>query len=358
MKQRLHYFDMLKGIAIFMVVMGHVLTMCVREIDRAPIFKMIGEVHMPLFFFISGWFAMRAAADKRPQSPALLPRARRLLLPMIVVSSIWIWYFPLSGIQSPLDSTFEGLWSGTWKNGYWFTFVLFEITVGYALTTLFMGRRPSLWREIGASALVWAVFIALAELLPAEAVGYASLDLSMGFFPVFMAGAIARRHSDAFNNLCASSTALTIAMIVAVGSFFLVGWPWKYPWLSEFGVTLCRVVLQISLAIVAIGTVKPWSERAFAPEAPAGTGRIARMWEYIGTRSLAIYLLHYFFLFPLGSCREALVSVNLNFVPLAVFAATIAAAVVAVVLCVDWLICFSRPLGFLLTGTEPPKAKA
>ena len=34
-KQRLQYFDMLKGIAIFMVVMGHVLTFCVREKENA-----------------------------------------------------------------------------------------------------------------------------------------------------------------------------------------------------------------------------------------------------------------------------------------------------------------------------------
>ena len=41
--------DLLKGIAIFMVVMGHVLTMCIRGIDSAALFKIIGEVHMPLF---------------------------------------------------------------------------------------------------------------------------------------------------------------------------------------------------------------------------------------------------------------------------------------------------------------------
>ncbi len=102
MKPRLHYFDMLKGIAIFMVVMGHVLTMCVREIDRAAIFKFIGEVHMPLFFFISGWMAMRLGEGGNVATPALLPRAKRLLLPMLGASTLWLYYFPLSGLESPL----------------------------------------------------------------------------------------------------------------------------------------------------------------------------------------------------------------------------------------------------------------
>ncbi|MDE6109114.1 MAG: acyltransferase family protein, partial [Muribaculaceae bacterium] len=111
MKPRLHYFDMLKGIAIFMVVMGHVLTMCVREIDRATLFKFIGAVHMPLFFFISGWMTYRS--DGR--GAALGKRAAQLLVPMLFMSTLWIWYFPHSGLQSPLYSTFKGLWLETWK---------------------------------------------------------------------------------------------------------------------------------------------------------------------------------------------------------------------------------------------------
>lgn len=50
MKQRLPYFDILKGIAIFMVVMGHVLTMCVHEIDRDTLVS-LGMGFAPLFVF-------------------------------------------------------------------------------------------------------------------------------------------------------------------------------------------------------------------------------------------------------------------------------------------------------------------
>ena len=86
MKQRLVYFDILKGMAIFMVVMGHVLTMCVREIDRAALFKFLGEIHMPLFFFISGWFTMRVADDGHIARPGLSKRFFQLLVPMVAMS--------------------------------------------------------------------------------------------------------------------------------------------------------------------------------------------------------------------------------------------------------------------------------
>lgn len=72
--------DLLKGIAIFMVVMGHVLTMCIRDIDAATLFKIIGEVHMPIFFFISGWFTYKATADGRIRRPDLRRRAMQLLV--------------------------------------------------------------------------------------------------------------------------------------------------------------------------------------------------------------------------------------------------------------------------------------
>ena len=77
-----------------MVVMGHVLTMCIRGIDSAALFKIIGEVHMPLFFFISGYLGFRRLPAGTVSRPPLGRRALRLLLPMLAVSTLWIYYFP------------------------------------------------------------------------------------------------------------------------------------------------------------------------------------------------------------------------------------------------------------------------
>ena len=214
MKPRLHYFDMLKGIAIFMVVMGHVLTMCVREIDRAAIFKFIGEVHMPLFFFISGWMAMRLGEGGNVATPSLLPRAKRLLLPMLGASTLWLYYFPLSGLESPLVSTWEGLWSNEWKNGYWFTLVLFEIFAVYAAITPLLSRCRNVWGGIAVTAAAWAVMLACQAIMPPMWVGISSLGLAATFFPIFMAGALAKKHKDGFGRICESSGAVTAALIV------------------------------------------------------------------------------------------------------------------------------------------------
>ena len=355
MRQRLKYFDMMKGLAIFLVVMGHVLTMCVREIDRAPLFKFIGQIHMPLFFFISGWFAVKTGPDGLLKTPGLLSRARRLLLPILGASTLFIYYYPHSGLQSPFDSSWSGLWLNVWKNGYWFTFVLFEIFAVYAALTFVLRRVTSFWLELLAVALAWAVLGGIYHILPGVCDAALSFELLFTFFPIFMAGVIARRHADAFMRLCESSGPVTVSLFVVFICMAFVCWPWRYSFGSALNVVLAQIVMQISLAIVAVAVIKPWSERAFEP-ARAKPGRFAAMWAFLGDKSLAIYLLHYFFLYPMPFMRQLLESFDLAVVPLAVFAALGAVPVIALSLCADYIFSFSRLLCTFLTGSTPSKA--
>lgn len=361
MTQRLHYFDILKGIAIFMVVMGHVLTMCVRDIDRATIFKFIGEIHMPLFFFISGWFTFKLLPDGRVRVPALGSRALQLLVPMAVVSSLWIWYFPHSGLQSPLTSTFEGLWSDSWKNGYWFTFVLFQILLLYSACCPVLSRLRSAASAIAFTAGLWILLMTLSISLGGTVLDWSSFGLTAQFFPVFMAGAIASRYRDSFNRVCQSGTGATAAILAGAILLYFICWPWEFPSLynglaGSIAVPAARTMFHICLAIVAIAVIKPWSEHIYATDAPYVSGRRwADIWQLLGRKSLAIYLLHYFLLFPLGVCREALISLNLGFTPLLVFSAAVAACIVAVTLGINAIISRSPLLALMLTGTHSQK---
>ena len=56
MKERIRYFDVIKGMAIYAVVMGHVMVYGAKGLNQAWLMTVIGLTHMPLFFFISGWF--------------------------------------------------------------------------------------------------------------------------------------------------------------------------------------------------------------------------------------------------------------------------------------------------------------
>lgn len=345
---------MLKGIAIFMVVMGHVLAIGVRGIDSATIFKFIGAIHMPLFFFISGWFTMKVLPDGSLRRPNLKQRAIQLLLPMVVVSTMWIFYYPHSGLQSPFDSTFAGLWSNEWKNGYWFTPALFIIMLVYWLITPVLKRLKNIWLSMGFVVLLWVILMAVGKYLSPELLGYTGYSFIAQFTPVFLVGAIAARNADGFNQLTEKSAWTTASIVAGAFLLYVICWPWEFKILDSYPDLFSAAVIlfHIALAVVAVSVVRPWSEKAFAPEASAFTRGVAKVWQLLGRKSLTIYLLHYFFLFPLTDCGDVLRTVSLGFTPLFFFAAIIAAAIVAMVLLVDAIIQRSSTLSLLLTGTR------
>ena len=72
MKERIRYFDVIKGMAIYAVVMGHVMVYGAKGLNQAWLMTVIGLMHMPLFFFISGWFSCRMdAATGLLRAPSL-----------------------------------------------------------------------------------------------------------------------------------------------------------------------------------------------------------------------------------------------------------------------------------------------
>ena len=351
-KPRLQYFDMLKGIAIFMVVMGHVITFCIRGLDRAFAFKLIAEVHMPLFFFVSGWFSYKALANGSWKAPDLVSRAKQLLVPMVVMSILWLFYFPHSGLKTPFHCTFHDMWYQAGKYGYWFTFVLFEIIAIYAVVRPMFSRLPRLWMQVVALLAMWALMLTGLNFVPHDIYELLSLNPMVQYFPVFMFGVLAHQHSDAFHRLTESSAAMTVAIPLAGALIYYIGWHWEFAWIEQnvpMPTHIARTLLHAALAVIAIGIVRPWSMKAFSPERhkPAV---FANMWTVLGRESLAIYLLHYFFLFPLTPLQTAMNSLNVGFMPMLVNAAFWAAAIIAVVLCVNKIICLSRPLAWLMTG--------
>lgn len=351
-KPRLQYFDMLKGMAIFMVVMGHVITFGIRGLDRAFIFKLIAEVHMPLFFFISGWFSLKILAPGKWKCPDLLSRAKQLLLPMVVMSTLWLFYFPHSGLKTPFSCTFYDMWHSAGKFGYWFTYVLFELMLIYALVRPLFSKLKHIAAQMLVLLAIWIVMLVVLNLTPESTAELLSLNPMVQYFPVFMFGVLAHQHSDAFHRLTESNTVLTFALPIAAILLYYISWNWEFPEISDaipMPTHIARTLLHAALAIIAIALVRPWGQQAFDANRTK-PARFASMWAYIGRESLAIYLLHYFFLFPFTPMRSLMNALNVGFVPMLVNAAFWAAAIIAVTLGVYKVICLSKPLALLMTG--------
>lgn len=344
-KQRIEYLDVLKGIAIFMVVMGHVITYGVYQIDQSVVFRIIGSVHMPLFFFISGYFTIKSK-DGRFVSPSMWKRFMQLMLPMLVVTNLWIFYYPHSGLQKHLTCTFVGLWTSLHKNGYWFLWVLFAIIALYGIgskVSNMLRRYGSVWKYAPFAVLL--ILLGVGDwLLPKSLNDTLSLMFVFKYMFVFLFGGIARGLGDRFTGYAQSDSGYTMSVIVTVMLLIFVMYPEWLPFKrTALMLNSAQVVLHCSLATFAVGLCKSVTDR----HQNAGCTRGVRLWSLLGRRSLQIYLFHYFFLFPLGWIRPAMLSMGLDLVPVALVAALCAAVITACCLAVDAVMSRSSFLSLL-----------
>lgn len=85
--KRIFYFDNIKGILIFFVVLGHTLNICSTHYGYSyDFFKLISFFMMPLFIFVTGIFAKKS--HKTP-----LKRSMKLLIVYIITQLLVTFYY-------------------------------------------------------------------------------------------------------------------------------------------------------------------------------------------------------------------------------------------------------------------------
>ena len=80
--QRLEYIDRLKGIAMLMVVIGHIIVFCGLGYENTFV-RHITMMNMPLFYFLNG-LVLKDAYGIKNETKFLLYKSQQLLLPFFV----------------------------------------------------------------------------------------------------------------------------------------------------------------------------------------------------------------------------------------------------------------------------------
>lgn len=121
--QRIGWIDTWKGIAILLVVIGHVCQW------RFPISgwwlsKTIYSFHMPLFLFLSGLFAYKAieAVERKEACLFVKKKAQQLLIPFLSWSILWMLF-----TRTPIEYFLQGGYI------YWYLPTLFEFLLLFCL---------------------------------------------------------------------------------------------------------------------------------------------------------------------------------------------------------------------------------
>lgn len=88
------YLDVIKGLAIFLVVLGHCIQYgsCVsfdKQFYEDPIFKFIYSFHMPLFMLISG-FLFYNSVNRHSWEKSFKSRFTKLIIPIVIWNTLYI----------------------------------------------------------------------------------------------------------------------------------------------------------------------------------------------------------------------------------------------------------------------------
>ncbi len=118
MKERYLHFDILKGIAILFVVLGHIYCFGIEgKYLHSIIERLLFKIQLPLFIFVSGYFSSKALdLSSKGIYKYWKGKAIRLLLPLLFLPVLF--NFMINGVSFSLPFN---LYVGK----YWFTYHLF-----------------------------------------------------------------------------------------------------------------------------------------------------------------------------------------------------------------------------------------
>ena len=293
---RIGTLDIYKGLAILLVVVGHLAQSATPDFDRSLLFKGIYMFHMPLFFFVCGMvYSLKGSGlSAKGLGESVGKRAQQLLLPFFA------WYvvgYFITNSQLPFGQYMVRLWKSP-DYGLWFLWVLFVFSCVADCGRFFaVATRIPLWIFL---ILAWAVLFHLRTDHSALGIGLIAYHM-----PFFVAGIF---HKEMRNAVSESFAKPFIAACTLAFPVLAYQWDRVHP--PEVGLALQSAyslpmpagtyslylalgyAYQIVPAIVGI-VVFFVGARAFTATGGADP-RLTRILSFVGQRTLEIYAIHFY----------------------------------------------------------------
>lgn len=280
----------MRGLTMILVVYSHI---AVLMLNNTPhLLSAVNEVfllfRMPLFFFISGYLAYSTTYNWDVFKRRSLNRLVKQFYP-----TLFLWFIFCSLFR---EDYLDNWILDTFKSGYWFTFVSVE---------MFFTVIPFLWLMSIYKASTRTTTIVLFLLcVVIEFIYFRSMrwGLNSDFFntmslwqyfqyiPFFILGMIAKIQRQHLHYLCSNVFCVLGVIILFILSV-------RYPQYPLFGImsAISGIIIIYSIFYFFENHKRPSVEKAF------------KLMSIIGTSTLEIYLLHYFFIYTIRD------TINVNF---------------------------------------------
>lgn len=337
---RINYIDALRGLSMVLVVLAHVLLMMSRRHwDGSPLAAVLMSFRMPLFFYVSGFFAYKAL-DRwtgKVVSDIMVRKARA----QILCATLFYMLYQLENHRYVLQFLTDGY-------GYfWFTIALFQMFAVYVALNL-------LSRLIRRNIVDWGlVILALICCYTGMHVIKSGIGVTlawskaMNYFPFFVAGILSRRHRDTFETILRKDWFRTVVIICFLGGCF-VFYTGRYQAPHAWGEYVGQGILHRFAGLLSVLIF--FHSRADYFDGPSP---LARFLRFTGKRTLDIYMMHMFFMPTLSvyAWSTWLQTSGMSLLKLAV-ALPVTLAIVALCLLVSNLLRTSHFLSVWLFGVR------
>ena len=297
-KPRLGWLDALRGFTMILVVTNHVaLKSFGMQIRWSAALQFFLLFRMPLFFFISGYLAYKASRvwNAHTLGELSLKKLRVQIIPTVVFFLLFLAMVP----STPFVHNLNEALASSMKAGYWFTLVLlYMLLTFYVFSYIESKLHIRSWIPITLLFLVSLAFFETCYLpryfswalgykgQPNEFLNYSSLVEMFRYFPFFLYGAIVHRYWQQAQRLMDARwffpvvTALAIVCTLDVIKWHTLRMEWT---------AIPHTLAMFLLLSMVFMFFRHYHE--FFEQTRFGTGL-----QFIGRRTLDIYLLHYFFL--------------------------------------------------------------
>lgn len=288
----MEWLDAMRGFTMILVVAYHVSTDCFgQNIKHSSALSFFVLFRMPLFFFVSGFLAYSSKVQwsLRTLGQNMLKKCKVQLIPTIVFLAVF-----LSLMRPNFLKGLEAAMMSPTKSGYWFTWALLLMFIIYYVFAYLESKLPK--KTLIPILLLWtgATVVYATIYMPSwfsyhkdPFFHYTSLIQVMTYFHFFLFGTIVRRYWSQVERLFDTkwfyAVVVTLAFICAVD--YLKWHTLRLQWAN-----LPRTLAMYSLILIVVMFFRHYKEW-FTKQTTVG-----KCLQYIGTRTLDIYLLHFLFL--------------------------------------------------------------
>lgn len=283
MNKRIEYIDQAKGLAMFLVVMGHLYYFSIinqEASEHHPLFEVVLQLlQMPLFVFMSGMVINTKFKTMKEIFQDLTARFKKLVLPMLFVGSayaVFIAHTPIEFLQHDM------------KYGYWYLLTLFEFyMLSYPYVRLSYIKNEYLRHVVPIGYLVLMSLVIHQCAASADKnmncwQNYLGLGQIDQYYWYFFSAILIRRY-NLLDKLFNSKWLYEICLILMIVVLFLFMNNQYYVGMAKIG--------SCSILFVTVYLIRKASTQQTIAN---------KLLNYIGRNSLSIYVYHYFFVWTLN----------------------------------------------------------